>query len=236
MAYFGSVTKLSLTACLFAGVLCSAAVFGQSPVPAGGEIIVEAGKEIPIYGARSGCDAKKPPTFDQVMEKGLDNSPEHGELSDGGVGSRFSNRCEGDVPVRIISYISSQGYEGEDRVVIYGDTVEITVTSAQEEVSITVPAGGEVSVLAGETTPIYGARGDCNASSPPTFDRVMERGLETKPEHGELSDGGVGQRFSNKCKGEVPIRIISYTSTPNYEGEDTVVIYGDRVDVTVEAP
>jgi len=99
-----------------------------------------------------------------------------------------------------------------------------------------VPAGGEVTVTAGEATAIYGARAACDADAPPSFDSVIERGLETAPAHGELSDGGVGERYSRRCEGNVPIRIIDYAAAADYVGEDTVVIYGDVTNITVVAP
>ena len=99
---------------------------------------------------------------------------------------------------------------------------------------VTVPAGGEVTVEAGQAAPIYGARARCDSTTPPTFERVMERGLETAPEHGELSDGGVGRRHSDACQGMVPMRVVNYTADPDYVGTDRLVIYGDEVTITVE--
>lgn len=98
-----------------------------------------------------------------------------------------------------------------------------------------VPAGGDITVISGEPTSIYGARAACGDSNPPSFDRVMER-VETMPEHGTLSDGGVGERYSNACQGEVPIRIIAYTSEDGYVGSDRLVVYGDTTNITVIVP
>jgi hypothetical protein len=48
----------------------------------------------------------------------------------------------------------------------------------------------------------------------------MERGLETAPEYGELSGGGISRRYSRACQGEVPIRGVNYIAEPDYVGAD----------------
>jgi hypothetical protein len=108
-------------------------------------------------------------------------------------------------------------------------TIQVLAQSSSE-----IPAGGNVTVSSGIETPIYGARARCGSQTAPTFEEVIERGLEVEPEHGKLSDGGTGTRYSQKCNSDVLIRIISYTSNEDYIGEDQVVIYGDETNITVE--
>ncbi len=96
-----------------------------------------------------------------------------------------------------------------------------------------IPYGGKVTVKSGIPTIIYGQRSSaCVNISAPDFNFAAGQ-VETKPQHGTLSDGGTGTRYSKACKGNVGVRVIKYTSNPGYVGKDEVVISGDRVTIEI---
>ena len=68
------------------------------------------------------------PSFGWTMSNAVTTEPKHGTLSDGGVGKRYSRRCEKKVPVRAVAYTPEMGFKGKDQVTFWGkETVTIKV-------------------------------------------------------------------------------------------------------------
>lgn len=93
------------------------------------------------------------------------------------------------------------------------------------------PGGSEV---------IYGARGESCSSGAPSLDWVLAEAFDpaksAPPQHGTLSDGGIGKRYSAACKKDVPTRLIRYTADPGFAGEDLIVFWGTDTRRVIVAP
>ena len=97
-------------------------------------------------------------------------------------------------------------------------------TQAQD---VEIPSGPEITAISGVPTVIYGQRNKCTKHVAPSYEAVLERNAVTRPpEHGALSGGGEGERYSRSCKRRVPVRAIMYTSDPGFAGTDVVVFWG----------
>lgn len=95
-----------------------------------------------------------------------------------------------------------------------------------------VPAEGRVIAVSGVPTAIYGQRApDCGAA--PSWEYAMEK-ISLKPKNGILSDGGVGVRRSRSCGPTTNTRVVVYTSTSDYIGQDEVEFGGhDKVKIEI---
>ena len=93
----------------------------------------------------------------------------------------------------------------------------------------------EFVAISGVPTMIYGQRNECTKDVAPSYEAVLEANAVTRaPEHGALSGGGVGERYSKSCDRRVPVREILYTSVPGYTGTDSVTFWGqDSVIINV---
>jgi hypothetical protein len=92
-------------------------------------------------------------------------------------------------------------------------------------------SGGLVAVKPGVATPIYGVRGiDCKTA--PEFSKLTLPAIA----HGTFSDGGEGSRHSAACGKTVPVRIVNFTSNPDYRGAIRTALYGDLVTIDVRPP
>ena len=93
----------------------------------------------------------------------------------------------------------------------------------------------EFVAISGVPTMIYGQRNECANDVAPSYEAVLEANAVTRPpEHGALSGGGVGERYSKSCDRRVPVRVIMYTSDPGYTGTDSVTFWGqDSVIINV---
>jgi hypothetical protein len=49
-----------------------------------------------------------------------------GTFSDGGVGERYSRRCNGTTPARAVRFTATT--PGQEQIEMFGDTIDITVT------------------------------------------------------------------------------------------------------------
>lgn len=92
----------------------------------------------------------------------------------------------------------------------------------------------------GQPVVIYGARGDTCSAGAPSFDWVMDNAFDPRgseePEHGTLSGGEEGKRWSGRCKKDVPTRLIIYTPDPDFIGEDLVNFWGEDQRTIIVAP
>ena len=86
-------------------------------------VALEVGQSAIIHGARSrACGAA--PTWERIS--GALPDLETGQLSDGGIATRYSRNCGERVEVRAILFTATQA--GEEHVTLYGDAIEIQVT------------------------------------------------------------------------------------------------------------
>ena len=90
---------------------------------------INPGQCVIIQGIRNKCDKMGAPTFARIIAspRVVSTHPKNGTLSDGGIGSRDSQSCGGDVDVRIIVYTPNPGFVGEDYVEFFSDEA-ITIT------------------------------------------------------------------------------------------------------------
>jgi CubicO group peptidase (beta-lactamase class C family) len=110
-----------------------------------------------------------------------------------------------------------------------GSTFETDLGAAQAQ------DAPEFVAISGVPTMIYGERNECTKDVAPSYEAVLEANAVTRPpEHGALSGGGVGERYSKSCDRRVPVREILYTSDPGYTGTDSVTFWGrDTVIINV---
>lgn len=101
-----------------------------------------------------------------------------------------------------------------------------------------VGAGGKVTVKAGSTTPVYGLRDPQCGDEAPDFAHAMEvlvvaEGLKLDPALGQFVNGGISNRFSNSCGGQVKTRVIAIRAAPGAFGTfELSLMGGDVVEVT----
>ena len=116
-----------IIACLLAGVFSFHTALANDTrvgkVPAGGEFVLKAGQTKIIYGVR-GEDCGDAPTFadaerDMFLESGS-QPPKYGTLYDAGIGERYSNSCNGKVPVRAVGYRAHSTAGVTDEIVFFG--------------------------------------------------------------------------------------------------------------------
>ena len=100
--------------------------------------------------------------------------------------------------------------------------------------SIAIPASFNLSTDRGSGLVIYGQRSS-NCKYAPEWSKIdaHANAISQRPEHGVLSDGGVGERHSKSCGGRVPVRAIYYTPDKGYVGKDEITFWGNET-VTVE--
>ena len=102
-----------------------------------------------------------------------------------------------------------------------GSTFETDLGAAQAQ------DAPEFVAISGVPTMIYGERNECAKDVAPSYEAVLEANAVTRPpEHGALSGGGVGERYSKSCDRRVPVRAIMYTSDPGYTGTDSITFWG----------
>ena len=85
-----------------------------------------------------------------------------------------------------------------------------------------------VSLKAGESIVVHGARGKCG-EDPPDWEKVLSKLPEL--EIGHWSEGDVGTRYSRKCGGPTPARGIVLNATKS--GQAEVTLFGDPVKIEV---
>ena len=106
---------------------------------------------------------------------------------------------------------------------------------AAQAAQATIPQSADITAVSGEPVVIYGQRGRKCGAKPPTFEWVVTNAITRQPTNGTLSDGGTGKRNSRRCKGEVPVRAVTYTSEPTFTGTDGVVFWDwEGVVITVK--
>ena len=102
-----------------------------------------------------------------------------------------------------------------------GSTFETDLGAAQAQ------DAREFVTISGVPTMIYGQRNECAKDVAPSYEAVLEANAVTRPpEHGALSGGDVGERYSKRCDRRVPVREIMYTPDPGYTGTDSVTFWG----------
>lgn len=86
-----------------------------------------------------------------------------------------------------------------------------------------------VTAKVGDALIIHGARGETCGPAPD-----WERASAGLPQltTGDLTDGGVGTRYSRQCGGRVPARAILFTATR--PGVEQISLYGDPVMINVQ--
>jgi len=141
MKTFSLLSTLAIVAVVLGTILTgSVPVWGVEHCPGdiSGEskdLTIKPGQCIEIQGIRRGCSSSVAPTFALILStpKVITTHPENGTLSDGGVGSRKSVRCDGDeVAVRIIIYTPNPGFVGEDYMEFFSNEA-ITITVGQSK-------------------------------------------------------------------------------------------------------
>ncbi len=115
-----------------------------------------------------------------------------------------------------------------------GSMFEADPGAAQAQ-DVEIPRGYEVMATSGVPTMIYGERNECTKHVAPSYEAFLKTNAVTRPpEHGALSGGGVGERYSRSCNRRVPVRAIMYTSDPGYTGTDVVIFWDqDTVNINV---
>lgn len=172
------------------------AVIGLLPIVAfatnplgGGNVTAEQGVSTAIYGQRAIMCGDPAPSFAFALGQ-ISISPQHGTLSDGGVGSRFSGACMGVVPVRLVNFLADDGFLGLDLMVISGDTVNITVIERSAAVGEETP--GSV------TTVAVGVENSIGRQIAPALTSAIQGGLRaiTPGQRSALGLRRVGQGFA----------------------------------------
>lgn len=92
-----------------------------------------------------------------------------------------------------------------------------------------IPYRRNVTLKVGETVVLKGVRGDCGAP-PPSWSQLSSSLPPTAL--GRFSDGGPGEVSSKSCKGTTPARAVRFTATQ--KGSETLLIFEDKVSVTVQ--
>lgn len=85
---------------------------------------LQVGETVTIHGKRGECGEAPPP--EDVVRRDLP-VVKFGRLEIGGLGRRFSHRCDGETPARAILYTGEQ--PGIDRFQLYGDPLVVTVSA-----------------------------------------------------------------------------------------------------------
>ena len=102
---------------------------------------------------------------------------------------------------------------------------------------VRIGAGEDVTIKAGSSGPVYGARARSCSAEGPGFERVMRDAIRyglKQPPSGVYFDAGTGQRNSNSCNGRVGVRAVGYRPEAGYTGSFSVDFFGDRFTITVE--
>ena len=99
----------------------SGAVYAQN-IPYKKNVELTIGQSTIIHGARGQCGLPAP-DWDRVAS-GLPLITT-GSLSDGGLGTRRSNRCGGPTPARAIRFTAEKS--GSEQIELFGDPINITV-------------------------------------------------------------------------------------------------------------
>jgi hypothetical protein len=90
-------------------------------------------------------------------------------------------------------------------------------------------AKSSIVINVGQSAAIWLVRGDCGDPAPSYS--AATRGLP-KSSIGKYADGGTSSRNSDRCKGSVKVRVISFTGTK--AGKQTLTVEGQRVRVEVK--
>jgi len=145
---------------VFLLLLCAPAniVLAGNPL-GGGDVLVASATPTPIYGVRNATCGDPAPTLAYGIAN-LTTAPVNGTCSDGGTGSRFSAACGGVVPVRLMSYTSTDGFLGTDFAQFFGDAINITVeeASSNSTASTAVTIQSNLSVGVAQTAGLIGGR------------------------------------------------------------------------------
>lgn len=121
---------------------------------------------------------------------------------------------------------------------LFVSTLVLTGCAAQDRASgvdeqVRIPTTMRVSTQPGETVIVYGQRKPGCKGGVPTFEWMLSNAVTSGPEHGTLSNGGVGKRSSGSCGKVVPVRAVAYTPEAGFTGTDTVTFW-EQETVTVE--
>jgi hypothetical protein len=105
-----------------AGVAACSAAMAEN-IPYRESVTLSVGQSTIVHGARGQC-GEAPPDWSAVAGRlpmvGL------GTFSDGGVGERYSRRCNGTTPARAVRFTATT--PGQEQIEMFGDTIDITVT------------------------------------------------------------------------------------------------------------
>lgn len=104
-----------------APVAADAATYRNAPTLA--LVLAGVGQKVDVGGVRNSKCGAAAPTW-TAARKTL-TLPTRGSVSDGGVGWRFSGRCNAWVKVRVVRYTAKR--TGQDKLVVDGDTVNVTI-------------------------------------------------------------------------------------------------------------
>jgi len=112
---------------------------------------------------------------------------------------------------------------------IVATAVVMLVCASSPSSALTISYKQTVTLKVGEKTIVHGARGACGEPPPEWSDVAAHL---PKVELGVFSDGGVGTRMSNQCKGETPARAVVFTAQK--VGMVKVRLFGDLITITVK--
>lgn len=96
----------------------------ENHIPYKRNITLRVGESAVIHGHRGACGQAAPAV--EKTEKRLPTNLQTGILSVGRTGVRYSRHCKGETPAREV--IMNARRAGSDRITIFGDTIDITVT------------------------------------------------------------------------------------------------------------
>lgn len=191
--------------------IVSAAVEAQQ-IPYKSHVELTVGQSTIIHGMRGKC-GKAAPNWDRVAKRlPLITT---GSFSDGGLGTRYSNRCNGETPARAIKFTAEK--VGSEQITLYGDPINITVATVAEDLPsppyVDLPSppyargvGGDIrwmDVPQGQLkTKIYGTgshsenpvlvvvlHGDGGKGPPPSYQYAIAQAIAEGFDKPDLSEG-----------------------------------------------
>ncbi len=183
--------------------IVSAAVEAQQ-IPYKSHVELTVGQSTIIHGMRGKC-GKAAPNWDRVAKRlPLITT---GSFSDGGLGTRYSNRCNGETPARAIKFTAEK--VGSEQITLYGDPINITVATVAEDLPSPPYArgvGGDIrwiDVPQGQLkTKIYGTgshsenpvlvvvlHGDGGKGPPPSYQYAIAQAIAEGFDKPDLSEG-----------------------------------------------